>query len=165
MARRGLCRWSEASKNGGDGVLTAIFKHIGVSRGRSFWDGPGTFVEIGARDGGQSATTMLRTQHNWTGVMVDADYSNPDVRLVQAWVTADNVHGVLASQGVPEGDGLDLMVLDLGSGFHIWRAVLARQAYKPRVVALLVNAHVGSQSIAATCVCVPRVWRCLVAAV
>lgn len=141
-------RWSEGSKNGGDGVLAAIFKHVGLAGGRSFWDGQGTFAEIGARDGVEAATAMLRTQFKWTGAMVDAEYSDPSAGLVQAWVTADNVHGVLASQGVPEGDALDLLVLDFGPGFHVWHSLLQKPTYKPRVVVLLVNAFVPTPSVA-----------------
>jgi hypothetical protein len=110
------------SQNGEDGVIERLFGIVGVSNR--------FYVEIGAGAGDECNTRWLR-ENGWSGVMLDRDYSNPDLSLFREFVTAENVNDLLAKYRVPVE--FDLLSIDIdGNDYWVWRALLT--AFRPRVV-------------------------------
>ena len=104
-------------------MLWEVFQAIGVQSA--------FYVEIGTQSGVECNTRMWRERHGWQGLMLDGGYENPAINLKKAFVTADNVAQLLASQGVPEE--FDLLSIDIdGQDWHVWRAL----PHRPRVVVI-----------------------------
>jgi hypothetical protein len=129
-------KWS--SQNGEDGILHEIFRRIGATAP--------FFVEFGVEDGRECNTAAL-VRAGWNGMMIEGDpqkfaalsvtYADaPAVRLVNAYVTAENIAGLFAANGVPTE--LDLLSIDIdGNDYWVWEALAA---YRPRVVVIEYNA-------------------------
>ncbi len=143
------------SQNGEDGILLYIFSLIGVEHKRA--------IEICAGSGIECNTANLVIHHGWESLMVDGDPVNTmqgrsfyrrcrntfawPPKLVNAWVTAENVNSIIADNGF--GGPIDLLSLDLdGVDYWIWKAISAAQ---PRVVMVEYN-HLWA---ADRCVSVP----------
>jgi hypothetical protein len=119
------------SQNGEDGVLDALFEWIGTTNR--------FFVEFGCEDATQCNAAYLLTQ-GWSGLFMDgAGISrNPLAVVRKEFVTAENVNALFAKYGVPEAP--DLVSIDVdGNDYHIWKAL----SWRPRVVVIEYNAHVG----------------------
>jgi hypothetical protein len=39
------------------------------------------YVEIGTQDGTECNTRLLREHHAWDGILIDAEFKNPDINL------------------------------------------------------------------------------------
>jgi hypothetical protein len=133
-------RFGIFSQNGEDGLLLALLKEAGTTSRR--------FAEIGCgHNGGNSG--FLAYELGWSGLMVDADselaqtcrIKFPErVAVVETWVTAETIDGLLSTHGVT-GE-IDLLSIDIdGNDFWIWKAVTVAS---PRIVAVEYNAHFGS---------------------
>ena len=126
------------SQNGEDGILWYVFSLIGTINKKC--------VEICAGDGIQCNCANLIINHGWTGALFDCDpdniergkqfYSNhPDTstfppKLIQAWITVENVNSLLISNGI-NGE-IDLLSLDIdGMDYWVWDAI---DVISPRVV-------------------------------
>lgn len=97
------------------------------------------FVEFGCEDATQCNAAHLLTQ-GWTGLFMDgAGISrNPRATVQAEFVTAENVNALFAKYDVPEQ--FDLLSIDVdGNDYHIWKAI----TYRPRVVVIEYNAHIG----------------------
>jgi hypothetical protein len=131
------------SQNSEDGILLYIFGIIGFGSRRS--------VEICAGDGIECNSANLIINHGWDGLLIDGDplrlkrgrsfYRNcrdtfvSPPRLVNAWVTAENVNTLMIEHGFT-GD-IDLLSIDLdGMDYWIWRAL---EVVRPRVVVVECN--------------------------
>jgi hypothetical protein len=108
------------SQNGEDGILLEIFRRIG--------DGQRYAVEFGVDDGTECCTRNLLVHHDWSGLLLEGSsisaekarslYSNcSTVRVVQAFVTAENILEIFLSYGVPQSP--DLLVVDV-DGNDYW---------------------------------------------
>ncbi len=119
------------SQNGEDGILDAIFEMIGTTNRY--------FVEFGCEDATQcNAAYLLRS--GWRGLFMDGagTSGNPLATVHAEFVTAENVNALFAKYEVP--DAFDLLSVDVdGNDYHIWKAI----TYRPRVVVIEYNAHVG----------------------
>jgi hypothetical protein len=128
----------ETSQNGEDGILAEIFRRIG-SGGRFV-------VEFGVSDGREcNAAALVRA--GWGGLMIEGDpaifralsatYAGiPGLRLVNAYVSAENIAALFGANGVPHT--FDLLSIDIdGNDYWIWEAL---SAYRPRVVVIEYNA-------------------------
>ncbi len=126
------------SQNGEDGILLYVFSLIGMGGRRC--------VEICAGDGIECNTANLIVNHGWNGLLFDgdnrliergrayysrlADSSPFPPRLVNAWITRDNINKLIETNGF-EGQ-VDLLSLDLdGVDYWIWDAI---EVIRPRVV-------------------------------
>jgi hypothetical protein len=128
------------SQNGEDGILAEILRRLDVAGGVA--------VEIGASDGAENCTRAL-VEDGWRAVWLEADpeaAARATVALagrgsmVQAWVTAENVCGLLDGAGVP--DEPEVLVIDLdGNDFYVLDALLRRR--RPHVVVIEYNALAG----------------------
>ena len=128
------------SQNGEDGVISEIFRRIGVTD--SF------FVEIGVGDGLENCTTYFLSQ-GWKGRWVDGDGSaidkikknfwqplaKGDLAVRQALVSAENIAGILSELKVPAE--FDLLSLDIDRNtYFVWQAL---KHLRPRVVVIEYN--------------------------
>lgn len=120
-----------SSQNGEDGVLDAIFEMIGTTNRY--------FVEFGCEDATQcNAAYLLRS--GWRGLFMDGAgiSGNPLATVHEEFVTAENVNALFAKYDVP--NAFDLLSIDVdGNDYHIWNAL----TFRPRVVVIEYNAHVG----------------------
>ncbi|HLQ39182.1 MAG TPA: hypothetical protein VK348_15335, partial [Planctomycetota bacterium] len=126
------CERRVCSQGGEDGVLEAIFAHIGTTN-RSY-------VEFGCGDGVQCNTAHLRRQ-GWHGLLMDgvAAPGAADVVIHAAWVTAENIHALLDAHCVPAEP--DLLSIDIdGNDYWVFGAITRR----PRVVVVEYNANLGA---------------------
>ncbi len=117
------------SQNGEDGVLLELFRLI--KPGKKY------FVEFGVEDGKECNTRLLRTEHQWVGLMMDGSHSNQDINLQKEFITADNINLLFERHHVPHD--LDLLSIDLDfNDFYVWNAISS--VYQPKVVVIEYNA-------------------------
>ncbi len=126
------------SQNGEDGILLYLFSLLGP--------GTKTAVEIGAGNGIECNAANLIINRGWRGLLFDGDENNVSVgkefyesgpntswnppTVTQAWITRDNVNGLITGYGF--ADEVDLFSLDLdGIDYWIWDAL---NCVQPRVV-------------------------------
>jgi hypothetical protein len=126
------------SQNGEDGMIEEIFRRLGVVRG--------SFVEFGVQDGRECNTARLALGAGWSGVVMEgaesyipaltARFAGVPVRVMQAFITAENVADLFGLAGVPEE--FDLLSIDIdGNDYWVWRAL---HGFRPRVVVIEYNA-------------------------
>jgi hypothetical protein len=137
-----LYELSVFSQNGEDGVVQEIFRRIGTTNR--------FFVEIGASPNEANAV-FLADVFGWTGCFLDASsaessalhakYAKSDrVKVVQAFVTPDNISDLLASADSPED--LDLLSIDVdGNDYWLWEALTP---FRPRLVVIEYNSAYGT---------------------
>jgi hypothetical protein len=128
------------SQNSEDGILLYIFALIGMTNR--------TVVEVCAGDGIQCNATNLIINHQWQGLLFDGSVPNinkgrrfyakhPDTSsrppvLVDAWITPDNINGLIEKNGF-HGE-IDLLSLDMdGMDYWVLRAI---ECIQPRVIVL-----------------------------
>ncbi len=133
-----------SSQNGEDGILLYIFSKIGIKNK--------TFVEFGVGDGRECNTANLIRNFEWNGLMIEGDkkfYHEakkfykpfPEVRVVNKFVTRDNINYILKKNGI-KGE-IDLLSVDIdGIDYHVWKAI---DEISPRVVVIEYNAHLGTE--------------------
>lgn len=126
------------SESDEDGILHYIFALAGTTNKR--------LVDIGAAALGGSNSANLIIHDGWTGLLVEGDAarveemarryaecpdtSNYPPRCVSAWVTAENINGVIRDGGVT-GE-IDLLCIDIdGIDYWLWKAI---DVVSPRVV-------------------------------
>lgn len=126
-----VTEWRRYSQNGEDGVLAHLFEIVGAT--------DRLYVEIGCGDGSECNTRNLR-ESGWRGWMFDAAYERPDIGLVKAWITRENVADLLRQHGVPRAFDLLSLGIDFND-FHVLDRILAEHA--PRVIVVEYNAALG----------------------
>ena len=129
------------SQNGEDGILAEIFRRIGTK--------DRTFLEIGVGNGRENNTAYLLAK-GWSGCWVEGDrqfsgeirnhfrsrISEGSLKLIELFVSAENISPTLKSHGVPEE--LDLLSIDVDQNtYWIWSALSHLRA---RVVVVEYNA-------------------------
>lgn len=135
------------AQHGEDGILQFLFDQIGVTNG--------SFVEFGMGDGRECNTAWRSLHEGWRGLLMDGDPERtaiarahyrrmlgPEqsaVRIVETWVTAENINALLR-ENAPAGE-LDLLSVDLdGIDYWVWKAI---DAVNPRVVVIEYSAVLG----------------------
>jgi hypothetical protein len=112
-----------------------------------------TFVEFGVQNYAESNTRFLMTNDNWRGVIIDAsDAPNAflaqrgldwrhDIRVITAFITAENIDALLRSGGA-EGD-IGLLSIDVdGNDYWILQAI---GAVSPRILVIEYNSIFGRE--------------------
>lgn len=138
--------YSVFSQCGEDGIISEIFRRIGVTNRY--------FVEFGAGNGLQNCTTSLLLQ-NWFGLWMETEPQNVKVitskfsslilrhRLTfrQVFVTTENIESIFKEADIPEE--FDLLSIDIdGNDYWIWNAI---ENYHPRVVICEYNGRLGPE--------------------
>lgn len=134
------------SQNGEDGILLYLLALVGWERRR--------FVEIGIQDGWECNCANLAKHLGWEGVFVEGDSAsvalarqqfawdpgtkNSDCRVLEAWVSRENVNELLADQGGAEVFSLDIDGMD----WWVWDAL---EAVRPRIAVVEYNAAFGPE--------------------
>lgn len=121
------------SQGGEDGLLEALFAHIGTTNRH--------YVELGGGDGVQCNTAALR-EKGWRGLIVDGAEKPADasIPLVNAWISVDSVNRLLDAYEVPAEP--DLLSLDIdGNDYWVWQAIDRR----PRVVIAEYNGNLPAR--------------------
>jgi len=147
QGRKGDKRWLSShaerrfSQNGEDGIIEEICRRVGI--------GLGYFVEIGAADGTENCTRAL-AEDGWTGLWIEGDEQKAGkaralmdtrpVSVTDAFVTRENITGLLRDGGVPSQ--FDILVIDIdGNDWWVLDEILGR--HDPTVVALEYNPAMG----------------------
>lgn len=129
------------SQYGEDGVISEIFRRIGVAAGYC--------VEFGIETGEECNTRLLLTEGGWRGLLLDGSNlfvqqakslysSHPGVRVAQAFVTADNIRHLLRDHDTPRQ--FDLLSVDI-DGNDYWVLASLLTEYHPRVIVVEYNAR------------------------
>ena len=141
----GVAGFRAYSQNEEDGILLLLFAALGVTNR--------VCADIGFCVADGANTTNLICNWGWEGFLVEGDpvraqatrtffATNRDAanwppRLVERWVTAENVNEIFDREGV--AGEIDLLSLDLdGNDYWVWKAL---EAVRPRVV--LVEAQIA----------------------
>ena len=124
-----------------DGMIAEIFRRIGAVSN--------TFLEIGVGDGSENNTTTLLAT-GWRGWWIEGDAIScqsvmaqlkrmPNLasrlKVRQAFVSAENINGLLVELGVPSEVDLFSLDIDLNT-YHIWAAL---NSFRPRVIVVEYN--------------------------
>ncbi len=132
------------SQSGEDGVIEEIFKRIGTTNKQ--------FVEFGVSQGLENNTAYLLLS-GWKGVWLEGSakffasiqktfaplIASGHLTAKNAFITAENIEGLFAETKVPTEP--DLLSIDIdGNDYWIWKAIIN---YKPRVIVIEYNAHLG----------------------
>eukprot|EP00439_Symbiodinium_sp_Y106_P041251 s1480_g5.t1 len=140
------------SQCGQDGVLRALFAHVGFREGTGSAEeggAPPFYVEFGARKPGMLNSAALREFCAWDGILLDSQPGEtphggcrdcPGVADIvrTEFVTAENVVALFLKHGVPRD--FDLLTVDTDyNDYWIWRAILEDGTFRPRVVAVDFN--------------------------
>lgn len=140
------------SQCGQDGVLQAIFSHIGFRDGvglEAEHGKPPFFVEFGARKPDMLNSAVLRRFCSWDGVLLDSQPGEtphggcpgcPGIaELVRTeFVTAENVVELFKKHDVPHD--FDLLTVDTDyNDYWILKAILSDGTFHPRAIAVDFN--------------------------
>ena len=107
-----------------DGIIEAIFQHIGTTNK--------VCVEFGGGDGFSLSNTRYLIEQGWKGHLWDKTPRGADV--LAADITAESVNEVFRQFGVPEE--FDFLSLDIdGNDYWVWKAL----KHRPRVVVIEIN--------------------------
>lgn len=136
------------SQCGQDGIIKFIFQRIGFGH----IDEPPFYVEFGARKPNMLNSAWLRTFCDWRGLLMDfqpgstphgacGEYCHGLDLVKNEFVTAENVNDIFAKYDVPRH--FDLLTIDVDfNDYWIWKALLVKGRFRPRVVAVDFNADV-----------------------
>jgi hypothetical protein len=129
------------SQNDEDGIISEIFKRIGIKNY--------SFVEFGAAKGLENNTLYLLYQ-GWTGLWIEGGKKNcnfirnkfasavssSQLKLTNAFITRDNINQLFTENEVI-GE-IDLLSIDIdGNDYHIWETI---DVINPRVIVIEYNA-------------------------
>jgi len=133
------------SQWGEDGLIARLVREVPVARR--------VFVEFGVEDYREANTRFLLTQGGWSGLVMDASEahvhairSDPiswqhNLKARQAFVTRENIDGVLAEEGLSGEIGLLSIDID-GNDYWVWEAITS---VNPAIVVIEYNARFGSE--------------------
>lgn len=119
------------SQNGEDGVLEHIFSAIEPK--------DKFYVEFGVQDCSECNTRFLRTQYNWTGLLMDGGHEDPKINLRREMIFKENIVSLFEKYGVPFPE-FDMLSVDVDmTDFWVTHEILSK-GYRPRVIVNEVNA-------------------------
>ena len=124
------------SQYGQDGMIEFIFQQIGVTN--KFC------VEFGFNsetlDGGSgSNVARLVIEDGWKPLLLDRDFSNPDINLHKATLTPDNLPQIFKAFNVPLQP--DYVSIDV-DGIDLWLMLsMLADGYRPRLISIEYNSN------------------------
>ena len=131
------------SQSGEDGIIQFLLKHIAIEQK--------IFVEFGVEDYSEANTRFLLTNCGWSGLVLDGNsehilkikqsrvYWKYNLKAAQAFVTRDNINGILRDNGIAGEIGLLSIDID-GNDYWVWQAV---DAVNPIIVIIEYNYRFG----------------------
>ena len=135
--------FSVFSQGGEDGIIHWLTTLVPIDRQ--------VFVEFGVEDYSEANTRFLLAHRNWSGTIFDSSQANieavrrhdiywrHDLQAAAAFITRENINGLLQRHGV-EGD-IGLLSIDVdGNDYWIWQAM---DVISPRIVAIEYNSRLG----------------------
>lgn len=133
------------SQWGEDGIIQYLLGKVPISNE--------TFVEFGVESYAEANTRFLVTHDNWRGAIIDGgsahqDYANRhgltwkhDLQVISAFITRDNINGLLSAAGI-EGD-IGLLSVDIdGNDYWVLEAI---DVISPRILVVEYNALFGRE--------------------
>lgn len=150
LREQGARDWSQLefrvySQWGEDGLIQHLVSLIPVARR--------VFVEFGVEDYQEANTRYLLVNDGWSGVVMDASEENiqrirrdplfwqHNLKAQQAFITRENIDGLLADQGLAGDIGLLSIDID-GNDYWVWEAITV---VSPAIVVIEYNARFGLQ--------------------
>jgi hypothetical protein len=133
------------SQWGEDGLIQHLIHEVPVARR--------VFVEFGVEDYTEANTRFLLVNDNWSGLVMDGSAGNVrriredplfwqhNLKVVQAFVTRENINALLADQGVSGDIGLLSIDID-GNDYWVWESL---NAVSPAIVVIEYNARFGGE--------------------
>jgi hypothetical protein len=133
------------SQWGEDGVIQRLIQAVPISNR--------LFVEFGVQDYTEANTRFLLVNDNWSGLVLDGSEANVrairrselywryNLKAVPAFITRENINGLLSAQGVTGEIGLLSVDVD-GVDYWIWEAI---NVVTPALVIVEYNARFGPQ--------------------
>ncbi len=131
------------SQSGEDGIIQFLLKHIAIEQK--------IFVEFGVEDYSEANTRFLLTNYGWGGLVLDGSSENIskikqsrvywkyNLKAAQAFVTRDNINGILRDNGITGEIGLLSIDID-GNDYWVWRAI---DVINPVIVVVEYNHRFG----------------------
>jgi hypothetical protein len=131
------------SQSGEDGIIQFLLKHIAIEQK--------IFVEFGVEDYSEANTRFLLTNCGWSGLVLDGSSENIskikqsrvywkyNLKAAQAFVTRDNINGILRDNGITGEIGLLSIDID-GNDYWVWRAI---DVINPVIVVVEYNHRFG----------------------
>lgn len=132
------------SQWGEDGLIRHLVDVVPIARR--------VFVEFGVEDYQEANTRFLLVHGGWSGLVMDAGEENiqrirrdplfwqHNLKAQRAFVTRENIDGLLAEQGLAGDIGLLSIDID-GNDYWVWEAIAA---VSPAIVVIEYNAHFGA---------------------
>ncbi|PUZ25453.1 hypothetical protein DCC81_14275 [Chitinophaga parva] len=133
------------SQAGDDGIIQYLINKIDIRTK--------TFIEFGVEDYVESNTRFLLRNDNWSGLVIDGssraiDYIRADdifyrydLKTLQAFITAENINELIASQGMRGETGLLSIDID-GNDYWVWKAL---DVVQPVIVIVEYNSVFGPE--------------------
>lgn len=121
------------SQNGEDGILIALVEAVGTTNRVA--------VEFGAGVGPTECNSLrLVDEDGWSPVWLDGADQPTHSRVVQAFITAENINDLFVANGVP--DRPDVVSIDIDSNDY-WVLDAIDERYSPRILVVEYNAALG----------------------
>lgn len=132
------------SQWGEDGIIQYLIRQIPIAHR--------TFIEFGVEDFSESNCRFLMMNNNWRGMVIDGSDRNierirseyyfwrHDLATVAAFITRENINGLLSRSGFNHDLGLLSVDID-GNDFHVLQAILD---FQPRILVCEYNAVFGA---------------------
>lgn len=117
------------SQKGQDSLIEHVFDKIGTTN--KF------YVEFGAYNGIDCCNTRhLLKNKNWSGLLLDLEFENPQINLYKKFITKENICSIFKEYNVPKQ--FDFLCIDIdGNDYWILKEIL--QEYSPRVIMIETN--------------------------
>lgn len=131
------------SQFGDDGIIQYLVSKLPIKNK--------TFIEFGVENYRESNTRFLLVNNAWSGLVMDGSathiqkirseqmYSFYDLRAVQAFITAENINGLIQSAGFHPEVGILSVDID-GNDYWVWKAI---DCIKPSIVITEYNSLFG----------------------
>lgn len=135
-----------SSQWGEDGIIEHLLRHVPVPRT--------VFVEFGVEDYRESNTRFLLQHRNWSGLVLDGSAANVaairrdsiywkyDLTADAAFITRENINGLISGRGITGDIGLLSVDVD-GNDYWIWESI---DCVTPRIVIVEYNALFGDSA-------------------